>query len=258
MKPDAMKLIFLPVLALTLLSCPLFARTFTNLKGQKIEGTIVAADALHVEIERSDRRKFKIPLADLSQEDRLFCEEWRVANPPMKLTVKVDAVTAAGTRRTINSSERDNSSSAVSRTRVLEEGYKITLSNWSRDPGTRVAGLTVDYAIVVGYFNTAAKAADKRGVKEIVRGSATFADLVGTKGEVVLTKTVKTGQSAAVVSESSTDTSGERTSSTAGAVYRESMDGITLVVRKGDRIVATYTTGKVPRELPLELQQPRN
>lgn len=253
-----MKLFCCPVLLLHLLCSAADARTFTNLKGQKIEGTLVAADALHAEIERNDGKKFKVPLSTLTPEDRLFCEEWRVANPPMKLTVKAEAVTAAGTRRTVNSTESDNSSSAVSRTRVLEEGYKITLSNWSRDPGTRISGLTVDYAIVVGYWNTAARAADKRGVKEIVRGSASFADLVGTKGEVVLTKTVKTGQSAAVVSSSSTDTSGERTSSTAGAVYRESMDGITLVVRKGDRIVATYTTGKVPKELPLEIQQKAN
>ena len=61
--------------------------------------------------------------------------------------------------------------------------------------------------------------------------------------------TVKTGQPAAVATKSSKDANGKSTTGVAGAVYRESMDGIALVVRQGDRIVSTYTVGKVPEEV---------
>ena len=245
-----MKLLILPAILGALLAAA-GARTFTNLKGQKIEGMIVSADALTVEIEKTAGGRFKVPLNTLSEDDRLFCEEWRVANPAIKLTVKADAVTAAGSRQTKNAVEGGSSSSTISRTRVVEEGYRISISNWSRDPGTKVGGLTVDYAIVVGFFDTTAR--EKRGVKRIQRGSAALPELTGSKVEAILTETVKTGQSAAVASSTRTNSSGDSSTSTAGAVYRESMDGICLVVKLGDRIVATYTTGKVPKELPLEL-----
>jgi hypothetical protein len=57
----------------------------------------------------------------------------------------------------------------------------------------------------------------------------------------------------ALAVRSSTDSNGDRSTSTAGAVYRESMDGICLVVKHGDRVVATYTTGRVPAEVQLEM-----
>ena len=243
------KLLIIPAI-LALVLTPALARTFTNLKGQKFEGTLSGADALNAEIERADGRKFKVPLATLTAEDRLYCEEWRVANPAIKLTVKADAVTAPGTRQTTNDSTR-GSTSTTSRTRQLEEGYRITVSNWSKDPGAKLCGLTVDYAIVVGFFNTSAKV--KRGVKEIVRGSASLPDLNGTNPQSILTQTVTTGQSAAVASSTRTDSNGDSSTAPAAVVYRESMDGICFVVKSGDRVVATFTSGKVPKELPLEL-----
>lgn len=231
------------------------ARVFTNLKGQTIEGSLTGVDASNADILRGDGRKFKVALNTLSAEDQKFCTDWRTANPEMKLTVKADGVTAAGTRQTTNSqdSQRSGTTSAsiTARTRMLEEGYRISISNWSKTPGTKIGGLTVDYAIVVGFFDTTAR--DKRGVKEIVRGSVSVPELAGSKVESVLTKTVKTGQTAAVATSSSEDSSGDSTTATAGVVYRESMDGIALVVRRGERIVATYSVGRVPKEVQLNV-----
>jgi len=231
------------------------ARTFTNQKGQTFEGSVVAVDATNAEILRGDGKKFKVALTTLSAEDQKFCNDWRVANPALKLTVKADSVTAAGTRKSDTDSSSNgstgNSTSVTSRSRVMEEGYRITVSNWSKDPGTKVSGLTVEYAIVIGFFDTNAK--DKRGVKSIVRGKGNLPELVGSKAEFLLTQTVKTGQSAAVATRTVTDSDGDSRSATAAAVYRESMDGICFVVRHGDRVVATYSTGRVPKELPMEL-----
>lgn len=98
---------------------------------------IVSADALTVEIEKTAGGRFKVPLNTLSEDDRLFCEEWRVANPAIKLTVKADAVTAAGSRQTKNAVEGGSSSSTISRTRVVEEAYRISISNWSRGSGNQ-------------------------------------------------------------------------------------------------------------------------
>jgi hypothetical protein len=232
------------------------ARTFTNQKGQTFEGSLVAVDAKSAEIMRGDGKKFKVALETLSADDRKFCTEWREANPNLKLTLKAEAVTAAGSRQTQNAQNHDgagtrDTTSTTSRSRAQEQGYRITVSNWSKDPGTKVGGLTVEYAIVVGYFDTTAK--DKRGVKQVVRGKATLPELAGSKAESVMTQTVKTGETAAVATRTYKDSDGSTSRAEAAAVYRESMDGICFVVRHGERVVATYSTGRVPKELPLEL-----
>ena len=230
-------------------------RTFTNQKGQTFEGSVVAVDATNAELMRDDGKTIKVALNTLSPEDQRFCSDWRAANPPLKLTVKADSLTAAGTRRTQNSQNSEGGSSSAtsstSRNRAQEEGYRITVSNWSKEPGTKVGGLTVDYAIVIGYFDTTAK--DKRGVKSVVRGKCDVPELAGSKPEAVLTQTVKTGQSAAVMTRTQKNSDGGTSRAEAAAVYRESMDGICLVVRQGKRVVATYSTGRIPKELPAEL-----
>jgi hypothetical protein len=231
------------------------ARTFTNQKGQTFEGTLIAVDATSAELMRDDGKKFKVALNTLSAEDQKFCTDWRTAHPALKLTVKADAVTAAGSRQSRDSQNRDggstSSTSTTSRSRAQDEGYRITVSNWSRDPGTKVSGLTVEYAIVIGYFDTTAK--DKRGVKSIVRGKGDLPELTGSKPESFLTQTVKTGQTAAVATRTVKDSNGDRSTAEAAAVYRESMDGICFIVRHGERVVATYSTGRIPKDLPTEL-----
>jgi hypothetical protein len=227
------------------------ARTFTNQKGQSFEGTLASVDSANAEMLGKDGKKYKVALSALSDADRKFCTDWLAANPPMKLTIKAEGFTAKGTRQTENAASGNGSTSTVSRTRTLQEGYHITISNWSKDPKATLAGLKVEYAIVVGFSNTAGK--DKRGVKEVVKGSVAVPELTGTKAQIVDTKTVGTGQSAAVASRTTTDSDGDSATSTAAAVYRESMDGICLVVKHGDRVVSTYTTGKVPKEVQLEM-----
>lgn len=245
---------FLPLVPiLALLALPVFARTFTNQKGQTFDGTLSSVDSTSAEILGRDGKKYKVALNTLSDADKKFCTDWLAANPPIKLTVKAEGFTEKGTRQTNNDASASASSSTVSRTRTLKEGYHITVSNWSKDPGAKLSGLKIEYAIVVGFSDTAAKV--KRGVKEVVKGSVDVPELTGTKAQVVDTKTVATGQSAAVASRSTTDSDGDRTTSTAAAVYRESMDGITFVIKHGDRVVSTYTTGKVPKEVQLSLMK---
>lgn len=248
---------FLRFALITVFASAASGRTFTNTKGQSFEGTLLSVDSTSADVVSKDGRKFKMPLAGLSAEDQKFCADWRAANPAMKLTVKAEAITARGTRQTDNDSSRSGSStsstSVTSRTRTLDEGYRITVSNWSSDPGARLGGLRVDYAIVVGFMDTTAK--DKRGVKEVVRGSAQLPELAGTKPQFVDTKTVKTGQTAALASQSVKDSNGDNSTAYSGALYRESMDGICLVVKRGDRIVATHTIGKVPKEVLIELSK---
>jgi hypothetical protein len=135
----------------------------------------------------------------------------------------------------------------------LKEGYRVTVSNWSKDPGAKVEGLKVEYAIVVGYTDTTAK--DRRGVKEVVRGSADLPALIGTKAAAVATQTVSTGQAAAVATRTVRNSSGDSSTAAAGALYRESMDGICLVIKHGDRIVARHVHGKVPQQTQLEVMQ---
>ena len=242
---------------LTVLTSAASGRTFTNQKGKAFEGTLLSVDSTSAEIMSKEGKKYKVPLEGLSAEDQKFCMDWRAANPAMKLTVKAEALTAKGTRQTNNESSNSGSStsstSTTSRTRTLDEGYRITVSNWSSDPGTKVSGLKVEYAIVVGFTDTTAK--DKRGVKEVVKGTADLPEITGTKPQFVETKTVKTGQTAAVASRTIQDSSGDSSTASAAAVYRESMDGIYLVVKHGDRIVATHSFGKVPKEVPLEMSK---
>jgi hypothetical protein len=250
--PPAMKLLFLSALLAVLpLSAP--ARPFTNQKGQSFEATVVSVDSTAAELMGKDGKKYKVALSTLCESDQKFCKDWLVANPPIKLTVKIEGFAAKGTRQTNNESSGGGGESLVARTRTLQEGYRITVSNWSKDPGAKVGGLTVEYAIVVGFSNTAGK--DKRGVKEIVKGSASLPELTGTKAQSVETKTVGTGQSAAVASSTTTDSDGDSRTSTAAAVDRESMDGICLVIKHGSRIVATQTTGRVSKEVQTEMMK---
>jgi hypothetical protein len=139
------------------------------------------------------------------------------------------------------------------RNRQSDAGYRITVSNWSKDPGTKVAGLKVRYAIVVGFMDTLAK--DKRGVKNIVHGSADVPELLGTKPQSVLTDTVTISQSAKLASRTTTDSNGDSSTAEAGALYRESVDGICVVVYQGERVLSTFSTGKVPKTLLSELQE---
>jgi hypothetical protein len=248
------KLIFIPVVLCALLSVA-GARTFKNQKGQAIEGSLTAVDAVNAVITKGDGAKVTVPLKMLSAEDQKFCTEWRAANPEIKLTVKADSVTAAGSRKTGSGQSQEGSStsstSVTEKSRVSEEGYRITVSNWSKDPGTKVAGLTVRYAIVIGFYDSKAK--DKRGVKNIVNGAADLPELTGSKPESVLTQTVKIGQSAAVATRTTKDSSGDSTTSQAAAVYRETVDGICFVVKQGEKVLSTYSTGRVPKELPGQL-----
>src|SRR5690349_14766922 len=114
------------VAVLCALGLPVEARVFKNLKGQTIEGSLTGVDAVNADIMRGDGKKFKVPLSTLSAEDQKFCTDWRAANPEMKLTVKAEGVTAAGTRQTTNAQDSNRSgntsTSTTSRTRMLEEG----------------------------------------------------------------------------------------------------------------------------------------
>ena len=139
---------------------------------------------------------------------------------------------------------------------MLDEGYRLVISNWSKDPGTKISGLTIDYAMVVGYFDSTAK--DKRGVKEVVRGSLSVPELNGSRPETLLTKTVSTGQTSVVASETRRNSSGDSTTSVAGATRRQTLDGITLVVRQGTRTVHTYTVGRVPKDVELDVAGQKN
>ena len=90
-------------------------------------------------------------------------------------------------------------------------------------------------------------------MKSIVRGKGDLPELTGSKAESILTQTVQSGQTAAVATRTYKDSNGDTSSAEAAAVYRESMEGICFVVRHGDRIVATYSSGRVPKDLPMEL-----
>ena len=250
-----MKMPWFPVMALLALALtvPLEARTFTNQKGQKFSGILVGADSRNAEIQGMDGKKYTVALSSLCDDDRKYCADWLASNPTIKLTVKAESFTQKGTRQTSNDSEASGDTATVSRTRALKEGYHITVSNWSKDPGAKLSGLTVDYAIIIGFTDTAAK--EKRGVKRVVKGSAKVPELTGTRPQVVDTETVATGQSAAVASRTTRDSDGDATTSTAAAVYRESMDGICLVIKHGNRVVSTYTTGKVPKEVQVEMMK---
>ncbi len=245
----------LPLLfAVSLLAAfPAGARTFTNQEGREIEATLTGADSTAAELMGADGKKYKVLLKTLSEADQAYCREWLAANPPLKLTVKAESFTAKGTRATNNSQSGGSSTSTTARTRTLQEGYRITVSNWTKDPGAKISGLKVEYAIVVGYTDTTAK--DRRGVKEIVKGTVELPELAGTKAQTVETKTVATGQTAAVATRSVRDSDGDTRTSEAAALYRESMDGLAFVIKHGSRVVATHTTGKVPREVLMALRK---
>jgi hypothetical protein len=229
------------------------AKTFTNQKGQTIDGSLTSVDATNAVIKKGDGQSVTVPLKMLSAEDQKYCADWRAANPQIKLTVKADSVTAAGTRKSGTAGSSSGSTSVVERNRESEAGYKITVSNWSKDPGTKISGLKVRYVIVVGFFDTAAKV--KRGVKDMKVGNADVPELIGSKPQAVMTENVKISQSAAVATRTTTDRDGDTSTSQAAAVYRESVDGIYLEVYQGERVLSTYTTGKVPKEAPLKLKQ---
>ena len=213
----------------------------------------MTVDSTSAELMSKEGKKYKVALTTLSDADQKVCLDWLAANPQIKLTVKAEGFTAKGTRQTNNAASGGGGTSTVSRTRTLQEGYHISVSNWSKDPAAKLSGLKVSYVIVVGFSNTAGD--DKRGVKQVVKGSVDVPELTGSKGQIVDTKTVSTGQSAAVSSRTTTGSSSNSSTSTSAAVYRESMDGICLVIKAGERVVATYTTGKVPKEVQIELMK---
>ena len=241
------------LLLLAALTAAATARTFTNQKGQSFEASLISADSKSAELMGADGKKYRVALTTLSDADQTFCRAWLAAHPPIKLTVKAEGFTAKGTRATNNGQDRSGDTNTTSRTRTLQEGYRLTVSNWSKDPGAKLSGLKVEYAIVVGYFDTTAK--DKRGVKEVVKGTLDVPELTGTKALTVDTKTVATGQTAAVASRTVRDSDGDTRTGEAAAVYRESMDGICLVIKHGDRIVATHTTGKVPQDVQTQMMK---
>jgi hypothetical protein len=230
------------------------ARTFTNQKGRTFDATLLSADALQAELMGADGKKYKIVIATLSEADQKFCRDWVAANPQLKLTVKAEGFRAKGSRDEKDGQGRSGDTSTSTRSQSAQEGYRITVSNWSSNPGAKVSGLTVEYAIVVGYTDTKAK--DRRGVKHISRGSVSLPELTGSRPQTVETKTVTTRQSASVSSRTERDSDGDSRTATSAALYRESMDGVFLVIKHGKRVVATHSTGKVPQELQTEMTKP--
>jgi hypothetical protein len=227
------------------------SRTFTNQKGNTFEATLISADALQAELMGGNGKRYKVAIRTLSEADQKFCRDWAAANPQIKLTVKAEGFRAKGSRDEKDGQGRSGDTSTSNRTQTAQEGYRITVSNWSSSPGAKVSGLTVEYAIVVGYTDTKAK--DRRGVKHISRGSMSLPELTGSRPQTVETQTVTTRQSASVSSRTERDSDGDTRTATSAALYRESMDGVFLVIKHGKRVVASHSTGKVPQELVTEM-----
>lgn len=238
---------------LTLLNVIAPARTFTNTKGKTFEATLLSADALVAELVGKDGKKYKVAIETLSAADQKFCQQWAAANQQLRLTVKVEGFTAKGSRKSTDSQGGSSDTSTSSRTRTEQEGYRVTVSNWSAKPGTTVSGLKVEYALVVGYTDTMAK--DRRGVKEITKGAADLPVLTGSQPQTVETKVVTTQETSSVATRTEHDSAGERRTSTTAARYRESVDGICLVIKDGNRVVARHTFGKVPKDLAARLEK---
>ena len=62
-------------------------RTFTSVKGDKIQAAIVSATDTQVEFRKDDTKRYKVNLATLSEEDRKYIAEWRKTHRHYKVQV---------------------------------------------------------------------------------------------------------------------------------------------------------------------------
>jgi hypothetical protein len=70
---------------------PLPGRTFTSQDGKTFEGELINATADAVVVERAtDRKRFTLPIAKLSAEDRTYITNWRKENPLLRLSFEVN------------------------------------------------------------------------------------------------------------------------------------------------------------------------
>ncbi|MFM2169639.1 MAG: hypothetical protein RIS79_4010 [Verrucomicrobiota bacterium] len=76
-----MKAAFTLLLHLALLLPSVFARTFTDNAGRKVEAELVAVENDTIRIRRADGQVFTLPLATLSAADQTFAAQWKAKAP---------------------------------------------------------------------------------------------------------------------------------------------------------------------------------
>jgi hypothetical protein len=76
-----MKAAFTLLLHLALLLPSVFARTFTDNAGRKVEAELVAVENDTIRIRRADGQVFTLPLATLSAADQAFVQQWKAKAP---------------------------------------------------------------------------------------------------------------------------------------------------------------------------------
>jgi hypothetical protein len=226
------------------------ARTFTNTGGKSLEGEVLSVSTTQAVIERSaDRKRFTIPLNSLTAADQEFLMKWREENPEFKLAFDVSKQTE----------NRKNTREGMSKTRSCDVHFRISVTNRG-DSATLPA--TIRYRNHLKSEHTEAsppgaekpKEDDKKpdpmkpdadaAKKEAAakkEGSIDLPAIDPGKTVVVTTTPVQVVESSNItITKRKTDAGiieDEHVSET-----KETMEGVSLVVRHQERDVATWTT----------------
>ncbi len=125
------------------LSLPATARIFTNIKGQEIDATIVAASGGSVVLNVLGK-EYTIPVNTLSPEDQIYIKKWSEANPT---AVKLDFSFYADLRDLPK--EKANYVDSDERLQVYPKEYSISVTSRNATP---VKDVRVEYQIFVQDF----------------------------------------------------------------------------------------------------------
>lgn len=125
-----MKAAFTLLLHLALLLPSVFARTFTDNAGRKVEAELVAVENDTIRIRRADGQVFTLPLATLSAADQAFVQQWKAKAPASAPAPAPPAKPAA--------SAKDPEAEQRRMLRILED---CVLAKWHDSTALRWEGL---------------------------------------------------------------------------------------------------------------------
>ncbi len=224
-----MKTILLLLTFLTALPLRAEMRTFKNTKGEEIKAELVSATADRAELKREDGKKFSVPLATLSEEDRKWIAAWTKAHPHFK--VQMAATVKKGVSR------ETGGDAFVKKGKGNDCWYLLDFKNTAAEP---LKGLRLEYIIF----------APSDAAVPSVCGTVDLAAIPGGKSGQALTQKLFVPQA--------TETAAVRSGSAGGTVtmsrtVESTLAGIRAEIFIDGKRTATFLSGKLPADAEQQL-----
>lgn len=225
-----MKTLLLFMAAFLILPLRAEVRTFRNTKGGEIKAELISTTAQRAELKREDGKKFSVPLASLSEEDRKWIAEWAKTHKHFKIQV------AASVKKG-NTREVEGDAFTKTKTKGNDCWYVLDLKNTAPEA---LSGIRVEY---ITFAPPGAETAS-------VCGTVDVAAIPGGKSGQALTQKLFV--------EQATETATVRSGSAGGSVtmtrsVESTLAGLHAELFLDGKPAGTFISGKVPADAAQQL-----